>query len=134
MGELRLDPITARWVIISTERNFGPDNYPVEKLDTKEGICPFCEGKEKMTPPEVDADRLKGSKPDTPGWKTRTVPNKYPALANETELDKSGLGIFDMMSGVGKHEVIVESPDHAKQLADLTIDEIKKVIRVYVHR
>ena len=134
MGELRLDPITARWVIISTEKNFGPDGYPVEKLDTKEGICPFCEGKEKMTPPEVDADRPKGTKPDTPGWETRTVPNKYPALANEAKLDKLGVGIFDMMSGVGKHEVIVESPDHSKQLADLSIGQIKKVVEVYKRR
>ncbi|MBU1113156.1 MAG: galactose-1-phosphate uridylyltransferase [Candidatus Omnitrophica bacterium] len=134
MGELRLDPITARWVIISTEKNFGPDNYQVEKLDTEEGICPFCEGKEKMTPPEVDADRAKDSKPDTPGWQTRTVPNKYPALANQAQMNKSGVGMFDMMSGVGDHEVIVETPDHSKQLADLTIEQIKRIIRVYKRR
>ncbi|MCF7908455.1 MAG: galactose-1-phosphate uridylyltransferase [Candidatus Omnitrophica bacterium] len=134
MGELRLDPITARWVIISTEKNFGPDNYEVEKLDIKEGMCPFCEGKEKMTPPEVDADRPKGSKPDTTGWQTRTVPNKYPALADEDNLGKTGVGIFDMMNGVGKHEVIIEGTDHSKQLADLTIEQIKKVIGVYKRR
>ena len=122
MGELRLDPITARWVIISTEKNFGPDNYEVENPDTEEGMCPFCEGKEEMTPPEVDADRPKGTKADTPGWQTRTVPNKYPALADEKNLGKTGVGIYDMMNGIGKHEVIIEDVDHSKQLADLDIE------------
>ena len=33
-----------------------------------------------LTPPEVWADRPDGSAPDTPGWRVRAVPNKYPAL------------------------------------------------------
>jgi UDPglucose--hexose-1-phosphate uridylyltransferase len=87
-----------------------------------------------LTPPEVDADRPTRTAADTPGWETRTVPNKFPALKNEPNLKKTGIGVFDMMSGVGEHEVIVEDIDHYKQLADLNLDQIKKVIHVYRKR
>lgn len=134
MGELRLDPMTARWVIISTEKDLGPGGYDIESPVIEGGVCPFCAGSEKMTPPEVDADRPAGSKPDTPGWETRTVPNKFPALKNEPDIDRTGVGMFDMMNGVGEHEVIIEDRDHNKHLADLDIDQIKKVINVYKKR
>ena len=134
MGELRLDPMTARWVIISTEKDLGPSGYDIESPIIEGGTCPFCVGSEKMTPPEVDADRPTDSAPDTPGWKTRTVPNKFPALRNEPVIERTGVGMFDMMSGVGEHEVIVEDIDHDKQLADLDIDQIKKVVNVYKRR
>ncbi len=42
--------------------------------------CPFCEGREDRTPPEVYATRAGGGAADTPGWTTRVVPNLYPAL------------------------------------------------------
>ncbi len=134
MGELRLDPMTARWVIISTEKDLGPSGYDIESPIMGGGTCPFCVGNEKMTPPEVDADRTPDSKPDTPGWSTRTVPNKFPALKNEPNIDRTGVGMFDMMNGVGEHEVIIEYTDHNKQLADLDIEQIKKVVYVYKRR
>jgi UDPglucose--hexose-1-phosphate uridylyltransferase len=135
MGQLRLDPMTARWVIISNERDLGPDGYEIEspRIDG-EGKCPFCLGNESLTPPEVDADRGPDTAPDTPGWTTRTVPNKFPALKNEPGLDRTGVGMFDMMNGVGEHEVIVEDVDHNKQLADLDVEQIKKIINVYKRR
>ena len=134
MGELRLDPMTARWVIISTEKDYGPQNYEIESPLIKGGTCPFCIGNEKMTPPEVDADRAPETAPDTPGWVTRTVPNKFPALKNDPDLNRTGIGMFDMMNGVGEHEVIVEGTDHYQQLADLDVEQVKKVVRVYKKR
>jgi UDPglucose--hexose-1-phosphate uridylyltransferase len=134
MGDIRLDPMTARWVIISSEKDLGPDGYDIESPVIKGGTCPFCVGNEKMTPPEVDADRKQGTGPDTPGWATRTVPNKFPALKNEPELKRTGVGMFDMMNGIGEHEVIIEGTDHNKQLADLDVEQIKKVIYVYKRR
>jgi UDPglucose--hexose-1-phosphate uridylyltransferase len=47
--------------------------------------CPFCEGHEDRTPPEVFALRPGGGEPDSGGWQTRVVPNLYPALASETD-------------------------------------------------
>ncbi len=135
MPELRKDPIIGRWVIIATERAKRPNDFKPEKNAIVEnGSCPFCEGNEKLTPPEVDADRPSATAGDAPGWLTRTVPNKYPALENVPDLRKKNRGIFDMMEGVGQHEVIIESPSHDKQLADLSVDEIKRVIAVYKRR
>jgi len=134
MGDIRLDPMTARWVIISTEKDFGPEGYDIESPVLEGGTCPFCPGSEKLTPPEVDADRPSNTAADTPGWETRTVPNKYPALKNEPELKRTGMGVYDMMNGVGEHEVIVEGIEHDKQLADLDVEQVRKVINVYKRR
>jgi len=135
MPELREDPIMGRWVIIATQRAKRPNDFKSEKDAIIENdSCPFCEGNEKLTPPEVDADRTSTNDKDVPGWLTRTVPNKYPALENVVDLGKRSEGIFDMMEGVGQHEVIIESPSHVKQLADLSVEEIKKVVAVYKRR
>ena len=97
-----------------------PGSYHVEKevSYTKPEKCPFCEGHEKMTPPEVLAIRSQGSRQDKPGWKVRVVPNKYPALKMDLPLERSGIGIFNMMAGFGAHEVIVETIDHKKEAKD----------------
>jgi UDPglucose--hexose-1-phosphate uridylyltransferase len=52
--------------------------------------CPFCEGREDRTPPEVWADRPGGGAPDSPGWTTRAVPNLYPVLGAEDEAAPGG--------------------------------------------
>ena len=64
MGELRKDPILGRWVIISTERGKRPDAFFAKKQEgPSDDIekCPFCAGKEKMTPPEVFSLRWTGN-------------------------------------------------------------------------
>jgi len=136
MPQLRRDPIISnRWVIIAVERAKRPNDFKHGKvIPVEKGPCPFCEGNEKLTPPEVDADRPKSSSPDAPGWLTRTVPNKYPALEDGPEITKAGAGMFEAMKGIGKHEVIIEGPDHSLQLADLDVEQIKKVINAYKRR
>ena len=57
MPELRKDPVTGRWVIISTERGKRPSDFGIQKVKTKEGFCPFCPGNEDKTPPEILAFR-----------------------------------------------------------------------------
>jgi UDPglucose--hexose-1-phosphate uridylyltransferase len=51
--------------------------------------CPFCEGREDRTPPEVWAERPGGGEPDTPGWTTRSVPNLYPVLGDADEPNRA---------------------------------------------
>ncbi|MBN2071272.1 MAG: galactose-1-phosphate uridylyltransferase [Candidatus Krumholzibacteriota bacterium] len=127
MPELRKSPILERWVIISTERGKRPDDFKREKRPLKGGFCPFCNGNEDKTPKEVLAYRTPQSLPDKEGWTIRVVPNKFPALQIEGELDKSGDGIYDRMRGVGAHEVLIESPDHAKNLHHLDVDHVESV-------
>lgn len=134
MPELRKDPVVGRWVIVSTERAKRPSDFRVASEERKPGPCAFCEGHEAETPPEVYAVRREGTVPDTPGWDVRVVPNKYPALGIEGELNREGVGMCDMMNGVGAHEVIVETPEHGKDLADLPEDHVAKVMWTYCQR
>jgi UDPglucose--hexose-1-phosphate uridylyltransferase len=130
MSELRHDPIQKRWVIIATDRGKRPGSFPKEKEDEKPGaFCPFCEGNESSTPPEIWAMRHNGSAKDTPGWSIRVVPNKFPALAIEGGLQRKGIGLFDLASGVGAHEVVIESPNHRQSIADLPADHVERVLQ-----
>ena len=133
MPELRHDPIQRRWVIIATERGRRPDDFAREQPHPNGGFCPFCEGNESKTPPEITAIR-NGSQPNQPGWEVRVVPNKFPALRIEGGLDRKGLGAYDRMNGVGAHEVIIETPRHDLNLADAPVDHLQKVLWTYRER
>ncbi|HVA38580.1 MAG TPA: galactose-1-phosphate uridylyltransferase [Candidatus Dormibacteraeota bacterium] len=133
MPELRKDPITSRWVIIATERAARPSDYAVERELPRTHPCPLCPGNEAMTPPEVLAFREHGSSANAPGWWVRCVPNKFPALASGRP-GRSGVGIYDAMNGVGRHEVIVESPDHDGNLATLDVEQIEEILWAYRDR
>ncbi|MGH2400106.1 MAG: galactose-1-phosphate uridylyltransferase, partial [bacterium] len=96
--------------------------------------CPFCEGHETQTPPEIFAFRRPGTAPNTPGWRVRVVSNKFPALRIEGDTDRTSVGIFSRMDGVGAHEVIVETPEHHSHLGLLPVDQLADVIRAYLNR
>ncbi len=111
MPELRKDPVVGRWVIIAHERAKRPHDFKGEAQATTDlGLCPFCEGQEDTTPPEIIAYRERGTHANGPGWRVRVVPNKFPALKIEGSLQKRGDGIYDRMAGIGAHEVIIENP------------------------
>jgi UDPglucose--hexose-1-phosphate uridylyltransferase len=133
--ELRKDPITGRWVIISTDRQKRPNDFRLERSAASgREQCPFCPGHEAMTPPEILAYRQNGGAANAPGWELRVVPNKYPALQVEGTIDREGEGIFDRMNGIGAHEVIIETPDHDRSLALMSEPEIERVLWAYRER
>jgi UDPglucose--hexose-1-phosphate uridylyltransferase len=135
MPELRKDPITGRWVIISTERRKRPSAFQVEHIQPiGDGVCPFCEGHEQYTPREVLSYRRNGAAPNGPGWEVRVVPNKFPALQVEGNLDRQGEGLFDKMNGIGAHEVIIETPDHTASLATLPASAVERVLWAFRER
>ncbi len=135
MPELRKDPITGRWIIISVERAARPTSFiSQEKPKLKGGFCPLCPGNEDKTPPEIIAIRPDGSAPNTSGWVLRVVPNKFPALRIEGDLGKEGLGIYDRMNGIGAHEVVIESSNHEATLASLSLEEFQNVLWAYRQR
>jgi UDPglucose--hexose-1-phosphate uridylyltransferase len=39
--------------------------------------------------------------------------------------------MYDVMNGIGAHEVIIETPDHSRSMADLTPNEIAEVLTAY---
>lgn len=134
MPELRKDPVSGRWVIISVERGKRPSDFAVRVHSKKGGFCAFCEGNEYTTPPEISALRPDGSKPNTPGWTLRVVPNKFPALGVEGEVNRVGEGIFDKMNGIGAHEVIIESPEHDLTLSTIPLKSVEDVLITFHNR
>ncbi len=128
LPELRKDPIVGRWVIISTERGKRPSDFTVTEKRKEPRSCPFCPGNESLTPPEIVAIRDPGTRPNTPGWRLRVISNKYPALKIEGDLNREAEGMFDRMNGIGAHEVVIETPDHYKDMVDLEVGEIAQVM------
>lgn len=134
MPQLRKDPVVGRWVIISTERGKRPTPNPKKSDASRTGPCPFCAGNEGVTPPEIAAYRPDGSKPNMPGWTLRVVPNKFPALMIEGDLDRRGDGVYDLMNGIGAHEVIIETPKHESNIGSLSEKQFEDVLWAYRDR
>ncbi len=134
MPELRKEPVSGRWVIVATERAARPTDFETNPQIIKSSFCPFCEGNEDKTPPEILAYRDNGAMPNTGGWRVRVVPNKFPALQAEGECIEREEGIYDMMNGIGAHEVIIESPRHIQSLTSLDNENVEEVLLCYRDR
>jgi len=128
--ELRKDPILDRWVIIAGGRGQRPNPFR-RYTTTVPGAdpCPFCPGQESMTPNDV----LRYGAPDG-AWRVRVVPNLYPALRIEGRDDKRGEGLYDMMRGIGAHEVVIETPRHDEDPASYTREQMSEVLAAYRER
>jgi UDPglucose--hexose-1-phosphate uridylyltransferase len=133
LPELRKDPVTGRWVIIATDRARRPSDFTRHTVVIKGGFCPFCPGNEAKTPPEILAYR-NGTERDKPGWSVRVVPNKFPALGIEGNLDRRAEGMYDRMNGIGAHEVIIETPNHRQTLADMPEKGVEDILWAFRDR
>ena len=113
MPELRQNMVTKDWVIIATERARRPEAFRVtgdltpQREPSFDPKCPFCPGNEHMS-----EEVLRDADPDGDGWRLRVVKNKFPALVPEGERVRVFNGIERKMSGVGHHEVLIESTVH----------------------
>jgi len=133
VSTFRQDAISGQWVIIAPERGHRP-------LDRRGAInpdppshsaagCPFCPGNESMLPTIIEETAAR----EPPGWLTRVVPNKYPALSADIpppEAEAGGSG----KPGYGIHEVIIETARHDGDLTTLAAPELDAVMRTYRHR
>jgi UDPglucose--hexose-1-phosphate uridylyltransferase len=135
LSELRKDPITGRWVIVSTDRTRRMSDFKLESVAIEpDPECPFCEGHEQMTPRELLARRHDGSQANGPGWELRVVPNQFPVLRVEGALDRQGEGLFDRMNGIGAHEVFIETPKHDETLATMSDGAVEQVLWAFRER
>ncbi len=133
MPELRLNLISREWVVVGTSHARKPEDFRVrgnERHYSSEYVstCPFCVGNESKTP-----DELLRIPKDGP-WSVRVTANKFPVLDEEGERIRTNLGMKRIVSGVGLHEVIIESPRHDTTLALQEPEEVARVIRVYRNR
>ena len=145
MPELRIDPLSGLRVIVAGERGARPGAF----IDAAAGTVvdpetdPFLEGHEDRTPDEVYALRPDGGPPNSPGWRVRVVPNKFPALSADGGTGESvdpladGRGQPELFAGrpaTGAHEVVINGPDPVGSLLDLGPDGLADAMGVWRER
>ena len=131
MSEFRQDTVSGRWVIVAPERAARPTDFPLQhRHSSGGGFCPFCEGNEDKTPPEITSLREPATEPDMPGWQVRVVPNRFPALRPEGTTERRGGTLFGCQDGLGLHEVIIESPSHIVSTAEMDLVALEQMMGV----
>jgi UDPglucose--hexose-1-phosphate uridylyltransferase len=116
MSQLRLNPLTGRWVTVVSERGERPTDFAPrdERIETVDRPCPFCPGHEESTPPALETYGRDGR------WQIRVVPNLFPAFDGDEPMAVSHLGpVFTQATASGIHEILVLSPEHGESWADL---------------
>jgi len=117
VSQLRLNPLTGRWVTVAVERSARPSDFAPRRLEVETGSprpCPFCPGNEEATPPALETYGPEGQ------WLVRVVPNLYPAFEGDDALTVDHLGpVFTQAKASGIHEVFVLAPRHDAGWADL---------------
>lgn len=136
MPEIRQNMATKQWVIIATERAkrpeefIDPDRRPhSDVLPPHDPRCPFCPGNEEG--PDMEVLRLpEGAE----AWKVRVVKNKYPALQRHGERVRHFDGVHRSISGVGYHEVVIETPLHNVSPALMAAEDLALVLQAFQMR
>lgn len=109
MNQLRLDPLSGRWVAVSTDRDDSAAVFVPRQAvapDAREK-CPFCPGRENETRPAL---QTYGSERN---WLVRVIPNLHPAFEGDTPFVVYHRGpVFTEAHASGTHEVLIFSPDH----------------------
>ena len=137
-NQIRENIATRRWVIFAPGRKERPNDWgekPSKRVDlpAHKADCPFCPGNEGMLPGiilEQPAPEGDGDKP----WQTRVVPNKFPALVSEGDNERTEAGLYVTMTGYGQHEVVIESPRHDRDIAQMSPAAVSVLIETYHQR
>ncbi len=133
MSEIRRDRLNNCYVLIAPERLLRPDIKTAQKQQREPlARCPFCEGNETLTPPEIYAIRDNGA--NEREWKTRVVPNLYKAVQVELEDKSKRDGMFESIPGVGAHELIIDTPLHDRGVENFDVQQIQNWLKTIIVR
>jgi UDPglucose--hexose-1-phosphate uridylyltransferase len=130
--EIRINPIVpTESVLIATARGMRPKEAEerVER-DTRDVVdtCPFCRGNEDRTPPSIK------SYPDSGDWDIRIVPNLYPVLGDDRAQPNIAFGLQQVIDGYGRHEVVIDHPNHGIALHEMAQRHLADLFDVYRQR
>ncbi len=137
MSEIRKDPISHTWVIISTERAKRPSDYIKNAAKEEDNqiaeSCPLCQ--EAAVPP-LPSDPWAGLQEEKNSqWLTRVLPNKFPALKPAVALSqKEENSFYHSLSGTGGHEIILDSLNHRENLSSMKLSQIEAMLLTYQTR
>jgi UDPglucose--hexose-1-phosphate uridylyltransferase len=134
-SEVRQNKATREWVIFSPARGKRPHDFKRtgeqrEALPAFDKACPFCPGNDHMLGPILLETVGQAHNP----WQTRIIANKFPAVTPHREGGRFQTGLYMAMPGYGRHEVIIENPQHNRQVALMTAPEVEAVIETYHRR
>jgi UDPglucose--hexose-1-phosphate uridylyltransferase len=131
--ELRTDPLSGQQVILARARLQRPHSLSLARNRSLAPVtrrsCPFCPGNEHETPPAIltlPADARGGS------WSLRVVPNLF-AIVSGTAAKMVGEQSAARQV-TGSHEVVIETPDHGKDLPDRDENEVGVYLGVLQQR
>ncbi len=109
-NQLRLDPLSGRWVVVSSGRSERPAAFVLradEVQPDRSRPCPVCPGNEEAGAPALETYGASGS------WLVRVVPNLYPAFEGDEPFVVANRGpVFTQATAGGIHEVLILSPEH----------------------
>jgi UDPglucose--hexose-1-phosphate uridylyltransferase len=135
MSELRRDPLLRRWTIIAPERRAHLIRRRFVRPPIVEEVpCPFCPGNEHLNPQEIYVARADPGAQTRQGWAVRITPDRQPLLRVEGHVERRGVGLYDLMSATGAHELVSDTPDHTAHWADFDLGQMERLLRSYLLR
>lgn len=132
--EFRHNVITDQWVAVAPARTGRPDDFgdasPDARADgTPVDGCPFCPGHEDDIPRVLW--ELNGREKGPADWRTRVLPNKYPALTSDRTGRPGAEGLYQTRPGLGRQEVLVDSPMHGASPATMPLQQVEAMVHTY---
>ncbi len=113
MQELRYNPLTGEWVIVST----ATQRRPVQPSNVE---CPICPGGVEF-PDEI--------------YDLVSFENRYPSLLrNPPGVDFEERGPFRKERAFGVCEVVVYTSDHRSSLSRMPVSQIEKLVLMWIDR
>ncbi len=128
MGELRYNPVTKTWAIVAPER--GQHRYAYITKDKLNNIpCPFCDKDGGINTKLRSLYTI--NLPESSSPALIVTPNKYPSMGIEGLLERESHGLYDSMSAIGAHEVIIDSYRHNINISGYTEDELNNLFTAF---
>ena len=118
LAEIRKDYFLDKYVIVTPARAKRPKGVKAKAVFSKGGFCPFCpSGIEKR----LIIKAYPSNKKNQP-WSVMVLKNKYPIVT------------LNSSQAYGQHEVIIETPEHSKELSQLDVKKITDLLKVFKDR
>ena len=132
MGELRYNPITKKWAVISQERGTHRNSYITKDKTADDTPCPFCDKDGGINKKLRSIFTI--NLPESSAPALIVTPNKYPAMGIEGMLNRQSSGMYDKMSAIGAHEVIIDSFRHGIDISGYTENELANLYTAFRNR
>ncbi len=124
-GEIRKAYLLNKYVIITPGRLKRPRDIKEQTIIERTVPCPFCPENiiKKNVLDRISAkDKSISGKKSKKIWQVLSVKNIFPAVT------------LNNNKAYGTQEVVIETPNHIKELAELEESQIEQVLRMYARR